>query len=151
MVHKSCRAQQNQQSPMKGKGQGRDLKPPDLWIHDNMEMKNIDKGQRSESTLTMSTTRRSSNDYRSMDDLPPYHEDRSKIIVSFSHNYLSGACYLPIIALCTSQGWHEFLSCTIILFIMMKCVMVVDSCSVPPLDNTQTMWCIFQTRFLFHN
>lgn len=63
---------------MKGKGQGRDLKPPDLWIRDNMEMKNIDKGQRSESTLTMSTTRRSSNDYRSMDDLPPYHEDRSK-------------------------------------------------------------------------
>lgn len=74
----SFRAQQNQQSPVKGKGQGRDLKPPDLWIHDNMEMKNIDKGQRSESTLTMSTTRRSSNDYRSMDDLPPYHEDRSK-------------------------------------------------------------------------
>lgn len=72
-------AQQNQQSPVKGKGQGRDLKPPDLWIHDNMEMKNIDKGQRSESTLTMSTTRRSSNDYRSMDDLPPYHEDRNEM------------------------------------------------------------------------
>ncbi|XP_061190970.1 neogenin-like isoform X3 [Saccostrea echinata] len=72
-------AQQNQQSPLKGKGQGRDLKPPDLWIHDNMEMKNIDKGQRSESTLTMSTTRRSSNDYRSMDDLPPYHEERNEM------------------------------------------------------------------------
>ncbi|XP_056003789.1 neogenin-like isoform X3 [Ostrea edulis] len=72
-------AQQNQQSPLKGKGQGRDLKPPDLWIHDNMEMKNIDKGQRSESTLTMSTTRRSSNDYRSMDDLPPYHDERNEM------------------------------------------------------------------------
>ncbi|XP_062579893.1 neogenin-like isoform X4 [Saccostrea cucullata] len=72
-------AQQNQQSPLKAKGQGRDLKPPDLWIHDNMEMKNIDKGQRSESTLTMSTTRRSSNDYRSMDDLPPYHEERNEM------------------------------------------------------------------------
>ncbi|XP_062569166.1 uncharacterized protein LOC134231240 isoform X5 [Saccostrea cucullata] len=44
-----------------------------------MEMKNIDKGQRSESTLTMSTTRRSSNDYRSMDDLPPYHEERNEM------------------------------------------------------------------------
>ncbi|XP_078327626.1 neogenin-like isoform X5 [Crassostrea virginica] len=74
-------AQQNQQSPIngKGKGQGRDLKPPDLWIHDNMEMKHMDKGQRSESSLSMSTARRSSNDYRSMDDLPPYHEERNEM------------------------------------------------------------------------
>ncbi|KAK3094564.1 hypothetical protein FSP39_003463 [Pinctada imbricata] len=65
------------QSPNKGKPQG-SAKPDVLWIND-IEMKNVDKPDRSESMLTMSNAstlqRRSSNEYRSMDDLPPYHPD----------------------------------------------------------------------------
>lgn len=57
-----------------------------------MEMKHMDKGQRSESSLSMSTARRSSNDYRSMDDLPPYHEERSQF--HFNLYFLYGHIYM---------------------------------------------------------
>ena len=68
-----------QQSPSKKPGQ-KDLKPPDLWIHhDPMEMKSLNKPDRSDSMLTMSTLRRNSQDSKSIDDnLPPYRSDMDK-------------------------------------------------------------------------
>ncbi|XP_033725655.1 neogenin-like isoform X3 [Pecten maximus] len=70
-----------QQSPSKGKMAQRDLKKPDLWIdhQQQFELKNVDKPERSESMLTMSTLRRNSVDgNKSIDDLPPYHPDIDK-------------------------------------------------------------------------
>lgn len=68
-----------QQSPSKKPGQ-KDLKPPDLWIHhDPMEMKSLNKPDRSDSMLTMSTLRRNSQDSKSIDDnLPPYRSDMDR-------------------------------------------------------------------------
>ncbi|XP_069102429.1 neogenin-like isoform X7 [Argopecten irradians] len=70
-----------QQSPSKGKITQRDLKKPDLWIdhQQQFELKNVDKPERSESMLTMSTLRRNSVDgNKSIDELPPYHPDIDK-------------------------------------------------------------------------
>ncbi|XP_021359106.1 neogenin-like isoform X7 [Mizuhopecten yessoensis] len=70
-----------QQSPSKGKLAQRDLKKPDLWIdhQQQFELKSVDKPERSESMLTMSTLRRNSVDgNKSIDELPPYHPDIDK-------------------------------------------------------------------------
>ncbi|XP_071140063.1 neogenin-like isoform X13 [Mytilus edulis] len=73
------RPPQGTQSPSKKPGQ-KDLKPPDLWIHhDPMELKSLNKPDRSDSMLTMSTLRRNSQDSKSIDDnLPPYRPDIDK-------------------------------------------------------------------------
>ncbi|CAC5395681.1 NEO1 [Mytilus coruscus] len=73
------RPPQGTQSPSKKPGQ-KELKPPDLWIHhDPMELKSLNKPDRSDSMLTMSTLRRNSQDSKSIDDnLPPYRPDIDK-------------------------------------------------------------------------
>ena len=70
---------QGTQSPSKKPGQ-KDLKPPDLWIHhDPMEMKSLNKPDRSDSMLTMSTLRRNSQDSKSIDEsLPLYRPDMER-------------------------------------------------------------------------
>ncbi|KAL5020555.1 hypothetical protein ScPMuIL_003447 [Solemya velum] len=68
-------------SPSKGgkviKLPAKDVKPPDLWIHhDHLELKNMEKPERSESQLSMNTMRRNSQDTKSIDDMLPdssYH------------------------------------------------------------------------------
>ena len=47
----------------------KDLKPPDLWIHhEQMEMKNIDKGNQSDTNMSTSPIRHSNHDIRSVSD-----------------------------------------------------------------------------------
>ncbi|XP_023215993.1 neogenin-like isoform X2 [Centruroides sculpturatus] len=47
----------------KGKGIGKELKPPDLWIHhDQMELKSMQKGNQVESTLTITPIPRNSQE-----------------------------------------------------------------------------------------